>query len=207
VLKRKMRLLPTCKLSAELQAKASDPGRHETFVRHIPNPGYLPNSTKNVPKAAPTVNAVGVTLNPPYEIGDPRKLQLVQQQLGAAGAAIGGGLDAGALSSNAYLYGAGGVSGTAALTDSHGFAASDPSADGSAAALQDASGQDGGGGGGGGGTSLSGLGVVPPKIYMKPSSSNLSKHRFKKFDYGALNVRDAYLRFRNTLFGKISLYF
>jgi hypothetical protein len=198
-----MRLLPTCKLSAELQAKASDPGRHETFVRHIPNPGYLPNSTRNVPKAAPTVNAVGVTLNPPYEIGDPRKLQLVQQQqqqLGAAGAAVGGGLDAGAVSSNAYLYGAGGVSGTAALTDSHGFAASDLSADGSAAALQDVSEQDGGG------TSLSGLGLVPPKLYMKPSSSNLSKQRFKKFDYGALNVRDASLRFRNTLFAMISLY-
>ena len=95
VVKRKLRLVPTSRISEELLSKSVS---RQDFIRIIPNPGFRPNSMKNVPKAAPSVSASnGASLNPPYAVCAPRKLQLLQQQYaqmaslnstGAAGSAL-----------------------------------------------------------------------------------------------------------------------
>jgi hypothetical protein len=45
--KRKLRLVPTAKISEELLKKSV---ARQDFIRIIPNPGFRPNSMKNVPK-------------------------------------------------------------------------------------------------------------------------------------------------------------
>jgi hypothetical protein len=45
--KRKLRLVPTAKISDELLKKSV---ARQDFIRIIPNPGFRPNSMKNVPK-------------------------------------------------------------------------------------------------------------------------------------------------------------
>lgn len=160
VYKRKLRLLPTSRISEELLRKCS---ARQDFIRIIPNPGYRPNSMKNVPKVSTTVSATGMTLNPPYAVCDPRKLQLLQHQqfLGSnAGAAAGKPSFQRSNSQQGSLDGQENTTGE------------------DSAVLE------------GGCESNS---APPPKHYLRLSSSNAgSKQRFKKFDYTSTNVCTLY---------------
>lgn len=154
VVKRKLRLVPTSRVSEELLSKSS---ARQDFIRHIPNPGYRPNSMKNVPKATPTTSATGVLLRPPYAVCDPRKVQILQHQQQQQQMLLANGGSAKAFSRsnshNSELNALGGdVTGDSNSADSAGV-------------------------------------QMPPKPYLKLSSSNMSKQRFKKFNYGSVNVR------------------
>lgn len=154
VVKRKLRLVPTSRVSEELLSKTSS---RQDFIRIIPNPGYRPNSMKNVPKATPTTSATsGATLRPPYAVCDPRKVQILQQQMQQAALANGTGAFGGA---------------NKPFSRSNSHNADLNSLDGSDANAQSDS-----------------TGQQPPKPYLKLSSSNMSKQRFKKFNYASVNV-------------------
>ena len=169
VVKRKLRLVPTCRISEELLSKTS---ARQEFIRSIPNPGYRPNSMKNVPKASATLSASGTPLRPPYAVCDPRKLQILQQQQAAA----------------QKLAAAGGFAGPGAGYNSAGSA-------GGSHALQRSNARQGDGNDSADENgSVSGSPAhLPPKLYLKPSSSNQSKQRFKKFNYTAFNVSTIFL--------------
>jgi len=153
VVKRKLRLVPTSRVSEELLGKTSS---RQDFIRIIPNPGYRPNSMKNVPKATPTTSAAtGATLRPPYAVCDPRKVQILQQQMQQAALANGVGAFGGA---------------NKPFSRSNSHNADLNSLDGTENAQSDST------------------GAQPPKPYLKLSSSNMSKQRFKKFNYASVNV-------------------
>jgi hypothetical protein len=178
VVKRKLRLVPTSRISDELLSKCS---ARQDFIRIIPNPGFRPNSMKNVPKAAPTVSTVnGATINPPYAVCDPRKIQILQQQQ--------------AQMTGLNAPGGGGGSGPGAGSGRPGLPRSN--------SRQDS--LDGLGSGGGDASSAGSAGgaiSIVPKHYLKPSSLNsASKQRFKKFDYASVNVRLLMLEPRAYIF-------
>jgi hypothetical protein len=114
----------------------------------------------------------GATLNPPYAICDPRKLQLLQQQLGVLGASGGAAAGAGTTAGlNAAI--AAGIVRSGSRQGSHD------------------EGPDFGGYGAAGGEGNAGTVayVAPPKHYLRQSSLLTgSKQRFKKFDYTTVNV-------------------
>lgn len=162
--KRKLRLVPTSRISDELLSKTS---ARQEFIRIIPNPGYRPNSMKNVPKASATLSASGATLRPPYAVCDPRKLQILQQQQAAAQKLTTGG-------------GMGGM----------GPGSNNSGSTGGGLALQRTNSRQGDGNDSAdeGGFTPAASPNCPPKLYLKPSSSNQSKQRFKKFNYTTFNV-------------------
>lgn len=152
VVKRKLRLVPTSRVSEELLSKTS---ARQDFIRIIPNPGYRPNSMKNVPKATPTTSASGLLLRPPYAVCDPRKVQILQHQQQQQMLMVNGG--------NAKAF---------SRSNSHN---SELNALGGDASGDSSSGD-------------TGSAQMPPKPYLKLSSCNMSKQRFKKFNYASVNV-------------------
>ena len=152
VVKRKLRLVPTSRVSEELLSKTS---ARQDFIRIIPNPGYRPNSMKNVPKATPTTSVTGALLRPPYAVCDPRKVQILQHQ-----------------HQQQMLMANGGSTKSFSRSNSHNSELN---------AL-------GGDGNGDGASTDNANAQMPPKPYLKLSSSNMSKQRFKKFNYASVNV-------------------